>query len=459
MKVMKFGGSSLKDADGFQTASNIIKNEKDKKVVILSGVYGVTDTIRKFIDSGNNDEETVKEFVQHLYNLHIKISLEAIEDKGISIRVHNALVKKLERLERLLRGVYYVEELTDKTRDLILSYGERLSVTILEGTLNDINVKSRAFEADGIGVLTNGDFGNATAILNSVADNLKKNISPSINKNIVPIITGFFGCDSNGHTTSFGRNGSDYSASVIAYAIDADYVELWKDVNGFMSADPSFVKDAHLITKLSYREAAELAYFGAKILHPRTVEPLIKKGIELQIKNALRPNGKGTRIGKNGSEKEEIIKSVSHSKDIACIKIHGSGVGYKPGVLSEIVSHISLFKINIKSVITSQTCITLLLEKKDLDRSYDILAAKHIKTVEKLEKIRDIALIAVVGEGLLGNHGIAAKVFGAVAQKGINIEMISAGASDIAYYFIVKERALESAINAIHEKLSGSAAA
>ncbi|MCK5608770.1 hypothetical protein KAR91_43230, partial [Candidatus Pacearchaeota archaeon] len=246
MKVMKFGGSSLKDADGFQTASNIIKNEKDKKVVILSGVYGVTDTIRKFIDSGNNDEETVKEFVQHLYNLHIKISLEAIEDKGISIRVHNALVKKLERLERLLRGVYYVEELTDKTRDLILSYGERLSVTILEGTLNDINVKSRAFEADGIGVLTNGDFGNATAILNSVADNLKKNISPSINKNIVPIITGFFGCDSNGHTTSFGRNGSDYSASVIAYAIDADYVELWKDVNGFMSADPSFVKDAHL---------------------------------------------------------------------------------------------------------------------------------------------------------------------------------------------------------------------
>lgn len=451
MKVMKFGGSSLKNAEDFQRISKIIKDEKDKKIVILSAVNGVTNTIQRYLNSGKNDEKAIKELIHYLQKLHMKISSESITNQNVSRKVQNTIRKKLEKLERLLYGVAYVGELTDRTRDSILSYGERLSAPILEGILNDAGIKAEAFEADSIGIITDGDFGNATAILTSVTENVRNAIVPLTRKNIVPIITGFFGCNSNGHTTTFGRNGSDYSASIIAYAVDADKVELWKDVR-FMSADPHIVKDARLVDELSYAEAAELAYFGAKILHPRAVEPLMKKEIKLQIKNTYNQRDRGTKIGKNGRKKKELVKSVAHSRDIACIKIHGSGVGYKPGVLSEIVSHISSHKINITSVITSQTCITILLENKDLDRSYDILAAKQIKTVEKLEKIRDIALIAIVGKGILEHHGIAAKVFSAVAKKGINIEMISAGASDVAYYFLVKERYLESAIVAIHNE-------
>lgn len=452
MKVLKFGGSSLKNAKNFVDVVKIIKNEEGKIIIVLSGVCGVTDTLHTYLTYNKFDEMALQGLIQHLKRLHFRISSEAISDIAILKNVQNTLQKKLERLERLLRGVYYIEEITDRARDLILSYGERLSVSILAGVLVDRGVKAKAFEADNLGILTNGNFGNAVAVLNPISKKLKKNILPLFDKNIIPIITGFFGCDDNGHTTLFGRNGSDYSASVIAYAIDADEVDLWKDVDGFMSADPAIIKDGYLLKNLSYNEAAELSYFGAKILHPRTVEPLIKKGIKLVIRNRYNPQKIGTEIGNNAGKKQSI-KSVASSKDIACIKVHGAGIGYEPGILSQISLYFSSSKINIKSVITSQTCITLLLEKKDLNRSYSILAEKQIETVEKIEKIKDIALIAIVGEGISNHHGMAAKVFTAIAKKEINIELISAGASEVAYYFLIKERFLEPALKAIHKEL------
>jgi len=430
--------------------AKIIKNEEEKTIIVLSGVCGVTDTLQIYLNYNKFDEIALNGLIQHLKRLHFRISSEAISDTAILKKVQNTLHKKLEKLERLLRGVYYIEELTDRARDLILIYGERFSVTILAGVLVDQGVKAKAFEADNLGILTNGDFGNAVAILNPISKNLKQNISSSLDKNIIPVITGFFGCDNNGNTTLFGRNGSDYSASVIAFTIDADQVDIWKDVDGFMSADPKVIKDAYLLKNLSYNEAAELSYFGAKILHPRTVEPLIKKEIRLIIKNIYKPLKIGTEIGYNNHNKKQLIKSVAHSKDIACLKIYGSGIGYKPGVLSEIASYFSSNKINIKSVITLQTCISLLLEKKDLKRSYNILTEKKIETVEKIEQIRDIALIAIVGEDISNHHGIAARVFSSIAQKGINIELISAGASEVAYYFIIKEKHLEPVLKAIH---------
>ena len=453
MKVLKFGGSNLKNAKSFLDVAKIIKNEEEKTVIVLSGVCGVTDTLQIYLNYNKFDEIALNGLIQHLKRLHFRISSEAISDIAILKKVQSTLHKKLEKLERLLRGVCYIGELTDRTKDLILSYGERLSVSVLAGILVDQGVKAKAFEADNLGVLTNGDFGNAVAVLNPVSKNLKKNISPLFDKNIIPIITGFFGCDNNGHTTLFGRNGSDYSASVIAYAIDADEVNLWKDADGFMSADPTIIKDAYLLKNLSYNEAAELSYFGAEILHPRTVEPLMKKEIRLIIKNIHKPLKIGTEIGNNIHNEKQLIRSIAHSKDITCLKIYGSGIGYKPGVLSEITSYFSSNKINIKSVITSQTCITLLLEKKDLKRSYNILAERQIETVEKIEQIRDIALIALVGEGISNHHGIAARVFSSIAQKGINIELISAGASEVAYYFIIKEKYLEPVLKAIHGEL------
>ena len=217
-----------------------------------------------------------------------------------------------------------------------------------------------------------------------------------------------------------------------------------------MSADPKIVPSSHLIDKLSYYEAAELSYFGAKILHPRTVNPLIKQSIPLFIRNFNSPENSGTEIHSEGLEKESIIKSVTYNQNISVMKIKGSGVGSKPGIISEIGSKLSQLGINIYSIITSQTCINLLIDKKNSAISYNALKSMENGVIESVEHLDDEVVIAVVGIGIDRTPGLAAKLFNSVAQKNINIEMISLGASEVAIYFIVKQKDLEESIKAIH---------
>ncbi len=449
MKIMKFGGSCLKNEEDLELVAKIIGQEKDEKVVVLSGINRVTDKLVNFLQKSYSEKE-VDSLIAQVRHMHMDLLTKSVESKEIYEQAKVKIESRLKVLERLLYGIHYVGELTEKTRDLVLSYGERLSVVILEAVLRSRGIDAESLEADEIGVVTDGNFGSATADLPLVERNLQESVLPLIRRGIIPVITGFFGRDAHGSTTIFGRNGSDYSASVIGYALNADSVEIWKDVDGFMSADPKFVKNAHLLDELSYDEAAELAYFGARILHPRTVEPLKLKGIPLRIKNMYRRELPGTLVhGRKKVLENKVVKSVTY-KDIGALKIYGSGVGSMMGVLGEISTHLSDNRINIKSVITSQTCITLLLEKEDVEKSYRVLSSTRIKSVEKLEKVKDISLIAIVGEGILNSPGIAAKVFNAVANRGINVEMFAAGASEVAFYFIVKKRYLGDAVKAIH---------
>jgi aspartate kinase len=254
-----------------------------------------------------------------------------------------------------------------------------------------------------------------------------------------------------GKTTLFGRNSSDYSAAVIASGVKATSIEIWKDVDGFMSADPKIVPYSHLIHKLSYYEAAELSYFGAKILHPRTVNPLIKQSIPLFIRNFNEPDNEGTEIFSEEHEQETIIKSVTYNENISVLKIKGSGVGSKPGIISEIGRRLSQLGVNIYSIITSQTCINLLIDKKNSEISYNALKGMENGVIESVEHRDDEVVIAVVGIGIDRTPGLAAKLFNSVAQKNINIEMISLGASEVAIYFIVKQKDLEEAVKAIHD--------
>jgi len=453
MKLIKFGGSSLKDANGFLKIADIIKKEDEKIIVILSGVNGVTDTIQEYLKYKKYDEIAIQKIIQQIKRLHNKIASKSISDIAVLKKVQFQLNTKIEKLEKLLRGIYYIEELTDKTKDLIISYGERLSVLILAGVLIDQNLKAEALEADKIGIITNGNFGDAVVNPKEISKNLKKTIYPLIKQDIIPIITGFFGCDNNGYTTIFGRDGSDYSASIIANALDVDRVELWKNTDGFRSADPKKIKETNLIEKLSYSEAAELSYFGAKILHPRTVEPLKEKNIKLIIKNIKNPVGKGTEISNLYKMDKSKIKSLAYNNNIASLKIFGPGIGYKPGVLSEITRLLNTNKTNIKSVITSQTCINILLDKKDLITSKNLLEEKRIDTIEKIETKDDIALIAVVGYNIAKKYGIAADIFKSISKKQINIESISAGASNSAYYFIIKNIHLDIVLQTVHDDI------
>jgi aspartate kinase len=266
----------------------------------------------------------------------------------------------------------------------------------------------------------------------------------------VVFVPGFFGVSEAGDITTFGRGGSDYSAAVVAAALDAQRLEIWKDVDGFLSADPRMVHTATLIPTLSYEEAAELAYFGAAILHPRTIEPVRAKNIPIIIKNTLNPEIQGSIITAESPKQTRAVKSVAHTTDIGILKVHASGVGARQGILGLVANRIAEAGINIKSVVTSQTCISLLLASGDLEAGHKALATLKPEPYQRIEKIDNVALIAIVGDGLLQCKGIAARCFGAVAKADVCIEMISFGPSRAALYFLVPREALNTTINAIH---------
>ncbi len=452
MKIMKFGGGCLKNSDHFTRAAEIIASEKDKTAVVTSAMHGATDMLVDAVHKAMTSEKNVPEFIQAFKNKHDTVAGQSLKHNHFKKALAQAIESKVEKLERLLYGISYTEEITKSVKARILSYGERLSALILSAVVKEKNMASVPMEADKIGIITDEAFENATALLSEVRKNLAQSVLPVIDTGVVPVITGYFGCTREGKITTFGRNGSDYSAAVIASAVDASCVEIWKDVAGFMSADPKIVKDAKNIGRLSYYEAAELSYFGAKILYPRTMEPLIAKNIPVHIKDIHDSGHPGTVIRNGGCERKNIVKSITYNNEISVLRIHGPGVGIKPGIIAEISRILSDAGINIYSVITSQTCINLLLDRADSCRSHDSLKPLTGSVIEKIHRKENIALIAVVGKGMLERQGIAAKVFSAVARENINVEMISSGASEVSYYFIVRKEDLANAVRAVHQE-------
>ncbi len=452
MKVMKFGGSCLKNGEHFLKVAEIIKTENDNPVVIVSAISGITNLLENSIQMAIESEKKVLEVIITIKAKHKEIADVSIQNKDIRQRTIKSIELWLKKLERLLYGVTYTEEISESLKAHILSYGERLSAIILSGILKSLGKDVIAMEADKIGIITDESFENATAILSEVKKNIRSNVLPLVRKGAVPIITGYFGCTREGKITTFGRNGSDYSAAVIAYGVGTNVLEIWKDVDGFMSADPKIIKSSHRIDELSYYEAAELSYFGARVLHPRTVEPLSEISIPIHVRNLWNTENEATKILPCGYETEDVVKSVTYNKDISVLRIYGPGVGYKPGIIAEIGGILSDQGINIYSIITSQTCINLLIDSKDSHQSFEAIQKLAGGVIEKVNLANDVALIAVVGEGLLGKKGIAARVFSAVAEENINVEMISSGASEVASYFIVNKGYVERTINAIHRE-------
>jgi aspartate kinase/aspartokinase/homoserine dehydrogenase 1 len=282
-----------------------------------------------------------------------------------------------------------------------------------------------------------------------------KKVSQAIKGKKVVVVPGFYGVSPEGKTTLLGRGGSDYSAAAIAKCLEAESLDLFKDVDGFLTADPRYVDNPKRIRSLSYMESAELSYFGAKILHPRTVEPLRESGIPIRIYNIESVDKLSeplTTIEDTANIHDDVIKSVTFSDEIGILKLKGPGVGYKPGILSKVSSAMDHAGINIKSVITSQTTINILIETSYLKRSAALVRDLDLHAVSELISEDDISVIAAVGHGITEKVGLAARIFAAVSQKGINIEIISVGASPVAAYFIVKKTDRAATIRAIHDE-------
>jgi aspartate kinase len=325
-----------------------------------------------------------------------------------------------------------------------------MAARLLAGMLESRGRTARALDAHRAGISTDDNFENASIDRELTRKSLAAKASPWLRTGGVPVISGFFGRAGSGAITLLGRNGSDYSAAAVAYALKAARLEIWKDVDGFMSADPAMVETARPLEAISFAEAAELSYFGAQILHPRTVEPLAGTTTRVFIRNLKRPESPGSEIVAGRSGREEDVASITANRKLANIRVHGAGIGSKPGLLAGVSSLLAAADINIHSVLTSHTCINLLLDAADGRRSLRRLKAMANGVIKRIELEEHLALVGVVGEKIMEKEGIYARIFTAVAREKINVEMAAAGASAVACYFLVKRGDLDRAVRAVH---------
>lgn len=446
MKVMKFGGTSVGSGEAMDRTADIIRKDPAKKAVVVSAMSGVTNAI---IGAMNDPQTEPRTAVDRLREKHMEAATGRMDqDNMAAFQVR--LEDRLERLHDLLE-YYHKKEDRIMIQDAVQSWGERLSSLTLTYILRSKDVEAVPILSEEAGIAASGMPGNGTADLETTGKNLKSTIAPMINEGWVPIITGFYGCERLGRPLTFGRGGSDYSGSVVANALDADVLEIWTDVTGFMSADPRIVPGARTIHDMDYGEAAELAYFGAKVLHPRTIEPAKRKNIPVWVKNTFKPDAYGTRIFRMKANGTTLLRSVAMKTDLAVVKFYSSEIAYQPSLLTKILESVNANGVSTYAVSTSLSTLAVALPSSSIGEVMERVGTLR-EDIESVTVKEDMALICAVGDSLLENTGVAAKVFGVVAELGANVEMISEGASDVALNFVVPSSRAIDVIRKLHER-------
>jgi aspartate kinase len=449
IKVMKFGGTSVGSVDAMERTASIIGKDDARKVVVVSAMSGVTNSLIASI----RDRPPVDEVVSGLRNKYSS-SAKVIMPPALFAEYAEALDSRLDGLRSVLSARWKVPS-DPVLDDTISSWGERLSSLTLAYILRSKGIDGVPLTAEQAGIVAQGTPGNGSADLDATHRNLRKNLLPLLEEDLTPVLTGYYGCDEQGRPMTFGRGGSDYSGSVVAYGLDADCCEIWTDVNGFMTADPRAVPTAKCIDEMDYNEAAELAYFGAKVLHPRTVEPVRRKGIPLMVKNTFNPDARGTLIRAQKSNNSDILTSVAVKCDLSIIKVYSSEIVYQPSLISRLVGAISDAAVNTYAVSTSLSTLAVVIPTPAVDEVLKRIDSLGEQQVEKLTVKGNVSLICCVGDNMLNVPGVSAKVFSSVADIGANIEMISEGASDVALNFVVPSDKALDVVRSIHKTFIG----
>ncbi len=447
VRVLKFGGSSLREGEDFVHVAQLIQAREEPTVIVVSALNGFTDEILDTLPAVRESQGPVEPFVQDVRQRHVAVMQAAASDhldEAIA-----SLDPVLEELERLLYGIAYTEELTPKTRDFAVSFGERLAARLLAFALRQQGVASEAIDADELGIVTDGVFGLATARMGPTRHNVRDVLVPSLQEDQSPVVTGFFGRDDEGHVTTFGRGGSDYSAAVLADALEAEALEVWKDVDGFLTADPERISEARPIDFMTYDEAAELAYLGVRVLHPRTVEPVREDEIPILVKNTLNPQAPGTRIGPP-IEEPEHLRAIGAREGFAIVRMQGSGMAYTPGVGQQVFTTLGEHDVNVVNMAASQASFALLLDEEDAEQAATLIREAGIPTVENITVHHGFSLVCFVGQEIGSREGVAGRVFTVVGEAGVNVNMISVGSSNVALSFVVADEDLETTLSALH---------
>jgi aspartate kinase len=363
----------------------------------------------------------------------------------------------MDELEKVLTGIIYVGELTPRSRDYILSFGERLSTPIVYGALKDIGVEACFLTGSEAGIVTDSNFGEAVPLINVTKLQVRERLEPLLGKGVVPVVTGFIAATQDGVTTTLGRGGSDYTATIIGAALAAQEVWIWTDVDGLMTSDPKIVPNAKTLPEISFKEALEMAVFGAKAMHPRALEPLMDGDTIVRIKNIFNPENPGTTLMKEQKIKPgATVKAVTILKDVALINISGAGMIGAPGTAAKVFEVLGKSNINILMISqgASEANISLVVRRSVLEKAVNALEVALLGRglISEITAEDDVCAVSAVGAGMKNTPGIASKLFTAVARKGINVRMIAQGSSELNISFVVKEVDGAAAVKAIHEE-------
>jgi aspartate kinase len=458
---MKFGGTSVATGENIRRVAKIVADsvKKDYRVVVVvSALAGITNQLVEEAEQAKKkDEKQIQEFTRKLVEKHVATATEAIENKSIQKEIEQVIKKTVSELEKVLTGICYVGEITPKSRDYVLSFGERLSAPIVWGALRDIKLPTQCFTGKEAGIVTDENFGEASPLMNVTTHQVKGRLEPLLEKNVVPVVTGYIAATQDGVVTTLGRGGSDYTATILSVALAADEVWIWTDVDGIMTTDPKIVQSARRLSQLSYGEAAEMAIFGAKAMHPSALEPVIETHIPVRIRNVFNPENHGTLIANRQEAKStEVVKAVAMIKDVAMINIRGAAMVGAPGSYSKIFDVMGKNNINIMmiSAAVSEANISLIIHRNLLGRALSTLEIALLGrgVVNETTSEDDVCVIAVMGANMKGTLGVASRIFTTVAKKRINIRMIAQGSSELNVSFVVKEKDGVAVVRSIHEE-------
>ena len=457
--VLKFGGTSLSSPNHIRNVAKIIASfSKDNEIVVVcSAVDGITDdllTISRLIEQKKKDDVT--KTLNNIIKKHKQFANQTVKNSAIKKQLLQKLNTDVSELKELVGGLTLLKEVSARSLDYLISFGERLSDDLVSFALQDIKKKSTALNGKEVGIVTDSNFGESRPLMDTTRIRISKTLGSLLAKKITPVVGGFAGADQHGNITTFGRGGSDYTATIIASCINADEIWLMSDVDGLMTADPKLVKNAKLLKEVSYAEAIEMAQFGAKQIHPRTFEPLFHKKIPMRIRSTFDVKNSGTIVTPSPSAAtKKTVKCVSAIRNIGLIDLSGGIMFAAPGTAAKIFTTLAEKNVNVMMVSSnpSESSVSLLVKRPDLEKAANALEMNLLgQTVKKVDVTPGVSIIAVIGSGMRGTVGVASKVFSAAQKKNVNVIMIAQGSSELNLAFVVKDSDCKAVVQSLHDE-------
>jgi aspartate kinase len=460
MLTLKFGGTSVGNADAIAQTVSVIAQTKAQDhhiAVVTSAMSGVTDML---VDAAGaaaaGQRQPYLDAREALYEKHLTAARQLLQSEEDLAVYEQHITTQLGFFSRLCASINVLGELTPRGLDVVSGLGERMSAPLLAAALRARGVQAAWIDATEI-VVTDDNFGEATPLLAPTCSRVQNRLLPMFEEDVTPVITGFVGATESGIPTTLGRGGSDFTAAIIGSCLPADEIQIWTDVNGILTADPRIVPQARTLRQLSYNEAAELAYFGAIVIHPKTMLPAVERNIPIRILNTFDPRGPSTVITQDPT-KNGLVKAISAIRELTMMNVEGRGMMGVPGIAARTFRAVADVRANVLMIsqASSEQSICFVVKrsrsddvKQALEIEFERELARHY--IDQVRPLHDVVILAVVGSGMRGTPGISGRLFNALGEAGVNVIALAQGSSESNISLVVARDDLEIAVRAIHQ--------